>query len=749
MSIEMLVKSKNAATVRIKQGKNERPLYPHQIEAIQELNKINKKESFSTLVVLPTGAGKTATASIWLLSAAINNSKKILWLAHRHLLLEQAADAFSFNAFSDLVINRQSFKYRIISGQHDKPIHVKNDDDVLVVSKDSIIRNLESLDDWIKGEDELFVVIDEAHHATARSYRRVLDYVKSKIANVKVIGLTATPFRTSKQEKGLLGEVFSDPKDLKGNGGMVYEISLKKLIEKGILSSPKFESCETEISVGDELGLDAIKSIERLDVIPEDIAECIAKNKDRNHFIAKTYVKDCEKYGQTLVFALNRIHALTLKTVFEAEGKDKGIKAGVIMSGTKTEFIGIDVSSEENQRQIEAYRNGEIQVLINVNILTEGVDLPKTQTVFLTRPTVSVVLMTQMIGRALRGEKAGGTKDAYIISFIDNWNDKIAWINPESIIDDNEGFLEKDYEYKKRLLRTISIELLAEFAKIANEAVDTSRLERIDFIKRVPLGMYVFTFIDENSMEHNHQILVYDNSKQRYLDLISALPAMFEEFGIDEEIIPQEMLDELLEQCEDTYFNGDMIPPYIRRDIEYLLKYFAQKESAPLFISLGDTQPLDLSVIAKKIVDEDMGIIKQKAYTDKLWEDEKSLLRVYFGHRYFFQRQLDTEIHKELGIFHVSDNIPNKIYEDRHLEDIPLYKWKEFAPKKYEQMKELVFSNAQKGDKYICAICGKTSFYKAIFQIDHIFPMSKGGKTNVDNLQLLCRTCNMRKSDKI
>lgn len=78
-------------------------------------------------------------------------------------------------------------------------------------------------------------------------------------------------------------------------------------------------------------------------------------------------------------------------------------------------ITGITISNADNERKIEAYRNGEIQVLINVNILTEGTDLPKTHTVFLTRPTVSTTLMTQMVGRALRGLKAGGTKEAYIV----------------------------------------------------------------------------------------------------------------------------------------------------------------------------------------------------------------------------------------------------------------------------------------------------------------------------------------------
>ena len=125
-----------------------------------------------------------------------------------------------------------------------------------------------------------------------------------------------------------------------------------------------------------------------------------------------------------------------LRPLFEKIGKERGleIKAGVIVSGTTVDFIGIDISNEENERQINEYKNGEIQVLIIVNILTEAPDLPKTQTVFLTRPTVSTALMTQMVGMALKGVKAGGTEKAYIVNFIDNWGDKIAWVDPESII---------------------------------------------------------------------------------------------------------------------------------------------------------------------------------------------------------------------------------------------------------------------------------------------------------------------------
>ena len=563
-----------------------------------------------------------------------------------------------------------------------------------------------------------------------------------------MLGLTATPFRTSEQEQGLLGKepLFTDD--------IVYKVDLDTLIKREILSTPICESCNTELMLGNELGLSAIKNIERLDLIPEDIIKNITNSKERNRFIVKTYFEDDNyvKYGQTLVFALNKIHAFTLKALFEEYGKKYGIKTGVIVSDTSSDFIGIDVSDEENKRQIEEYRNGEIQILINVNILTEGIDLPKTKTVFLTRPTISTVLMTQMIGRALRGEKAGGTKEAYIVSFVDNWNNKIAWVNPETILSAEENeFPENDYEYTKRNIRLISIEKLEEFARIADETVNTLALEGMDFIKRIPLGMYVFTFIDEDNMEHNHQILVYDNSEQRYIELIAALHAIFNDFGVADEVIDEKSLSAMIIQCEETYFDYDMIPPYNRRDIEYLLKYFAQKESSPLFIPLKNREPLDLSRIAKEIADKDMRQSEKTVYVNSLWDDEKSLLRVYFGNKYFFTRQLQTEIDKFYGDFPVFNGESITIGEIIDLESLTLQELYKVAPEVGRKIKDSVSLAARTPDGlYHCAYpgCKKAFPHKALFQIDHIIPMSKGGKTRLDNLQLLCRSCNQKKSDR-
>lgn len=756
--METIVSNENAKTVEVMKGQNPRNLYAHQLDAINELNSNDEKENMSALVVLPTGAGKTMTAVRWLLSTAINKNKKVLWIAHRHLLLEQAADAFAINAYSDIILNRQTFKYRIISGNHDRPIHIKPDDDILVMSKDSLAPSPNALDSWLAGEEELYFVIDEAHHTTAKSYGKIINYLKAKDLRLKLLGLTATPFRTSEQEQGLLGKIFTD--------GIVYQTDLRNLIKKGILATPHFEEYHTESLLGENLEPRAIKRISQSDIIPEALQKQIVDNAMRNKFIVNQFFKNGnpKRYGKTLVFALNKIHAYSLKKLFEEEAKKQGMKLGigVIVSGKSSEFIGIDISNKDNQEQIEAFGlpsddPKSIQILINVNILTEGADLPRTQTVFLTRPTTSTVLMTQMIGRALRGENAGGTNKAIIVSFIDQWRDKIAWVNPEIVISTEENeFSESESQREKSEIHLISVAKIEEFAKIADDAVDTTYLEGIDFSERIPLGMYMFSYMDTdgsgNYVEHNHQILVYNNSKIYYENLIGSLPDLFAEYQIREETIDMEKLDEMIQHCEIIYFEKNMFPPYDWRDIEALLKFYAQKELEPLFVPFKEEnrQKVNLERIAKDIIANDMPPSKEKIYIEDLWEDENTLLKAYYRDKLYFIKQLDTEKHKLQGLQPIFSGKPDNTTDEMvNLSRFNLYDVCEKNPEIGNALKEIVYSKARVTENsYACMICRKISSNKGFFEIDHIRPLSKGGLTEENNLQLLCRACNRKKSNQ-
>lgn len=230
-----------------------------------------------------------------------------------------------------------SFRFRVISGasSHDRTSDIQPSDNLLIVSKDSIGRNLDRLDKWLAVEQELYLIVDEPHHSAAKTYRKVIDYVRSKVPSVKLIGLTATPFRTAEEEQGLLAKIYSDD--------IAYQIGLKELINRQILSKPIFEAYYTDEEYGDSLGLDAWESIQHLDVLPDDIAEQIAVSAARNKLIVDTYRAKQKQYGQTIVFAVNVVHAIQLSALLN---KAK-IKADFIVSDVKDSITGVTISRAE------------------------------------------------------------------------------------------------------------------------------------------------------------------------------------------------------------------------------------------------------------------------------------------------------------------------------------------------------------------------------------------------------------------
>ena len=741
----------------IKTSMNPRTPYPHQQEAMKNMDLMDTLDSYSTLVVLPTGGGKTYTASTWLLANALDKKKKVLWLAHRQTLLDQAAASFIKYAYQSTAPNISSFTFRIISGakEHDRMIDIDPNDDLLIASRDSVRRNLNRLDSWLKGEDVIFLVIDEAHHSTTMAYRKVIDYIKKKVPHVKMIGLTATPSRTSENERGLLAKIFTDGiKDnqvVRGDIGIAYDISLKELISKGILSRPIFESHPTHISYGEHLGLKALESIEQKDNLPEDIKEQIAKNAARNKLIVDTYLEKQKEFGQTIVFAVNRSHAYQLSGVF----KDAGVAADFVVSDLRDSSGKITVSPEDNKRKMQEYREGKLQILINVEILTEGVDFPQTKTVFLTRPTVSTILMTQMIGRALRGG-SGGTELAYIVPFIDDWNDHIAWVNPRTLFDnENAEFKETKQERENRILRLISIQKIEEFAALVNGNIDTSDLEKVPFIKRMPVGMYSFRYLEEDDgADIFYQVMVYDSTRSAYKEMMASLQVLFEAFEMtDKEYIPTTVLREMERRCANTYFLGEMIPSYQSKDIMHILKYYAQKRILPNFYTFDDidNSRIDPSIPAKKIWDEDMGARQRAEYLNNLWDSkEDNLIRIFFQNKLYFVRSVDIEYEKlaHPELFKETEKVK---FGRKKLEDLPLEEIGKIDPELEKSLRDRAFKKALTPQgKYRCSnpYCGRESANRGYFEVDHIVAMNNGGKSVPENLQILCTFCNRKKGDK-
>ncbi len=747
-----------AGTVTVAQSESGLKLYDHQKDAFHNLQEEiikSNKNPFAGLLVLPTGGGKTLTAAHWVAKNILDNNKKVLWIAHRHELLEQAQKTFAEKlAFKDIFTNKPSFNYRILSGIHDKPVNIKRTDDIIISSKDSLNAGFDYLyKNWIKNNiDEIFLVVDEAHHATAKTYRRLIANLKDKVSQFRMLGLTATPFRTAEGEKGLLRKVFPDD--------IVYKTDLRDLIRLGILSEPHFEEIKTEYDVIKKHGLTEdqidelkLKFKDLTAILGETIIHTIATNRERNLAIVSRYISQKSKYKQTIVFALNVDNAIALNALFSKAG----VKSDYVVSSIRDAATGVTISNEENKEKIKKFRAGETDVLINVNILTEGTDVPNVQSIFLTRPTISSILMTQMIGRGLRGPKAGGTKDAYIVSFVDEWQNKISWINPEKLfIGNNVDFEDKDYETQKRIIRFVSIHKIEEFAILNDQLIDPkvrAELERLAFINRFPIGIYQFSYFNEaeDSEEIDCGVLVYDNVYQAYNDFINSLPELFLEHGLDKrDSLTDDELIHYAEIVEKEFFDGCLkYPAYYTQDIKDILQYYAIKDQIPPFVKLEDREKYDIDKIAKEIVDQNMGERDQAEMLNRIWESTEIAWQVFFNYdKRNFLREVNLAISRYSypDLFKKKPVTPNDEKELRRLEQLSLYEIWEFNPEYWRQLSNAVYDKFKDEDGfYYSAKSGYKSKAKIVFQIDHIIPMSQGGLTVLDNLQLLTRRENGEK----
>jgi ATP-dependent helicase IRC3 len=431
---------------------------------------------------------------------------------------------------------------------------------------------------------------------------KLIQNIQENVSHFQMLGLTATPFRTAESEQGLLKKVFPDD--------IVYKIDLRTLIRLGILSEPHFEEVATGLNFIKDLTEEQIEQLNYFDIdsIGTGIAKTIAENDERNLTIVNKYLLNKEKYKQTIVFALNVDNAIALNALF----KEAGVKSDYVISTVKDQATGVTISSKDNKNKIAKFRNEEIEVLINVNILTEGTDVPNVQSIFLARPTISSILMTQMIGRGLRGLKAGGTKEAYIVSFIDDWQNRVSWVNPEKLfIEDNINFKDVDRETKKQILRLVAINKVEEFAILTNKIIDPEKreeLEKLNFIERFPLGIYQFRFLeqhnDEEPIERNCEVLVYDNILQSYTDFVNALPSFFEQNNLTErDVLDEDELEEFAEQIEGKFFKGTLkYPAYHLQDIKDILQYYTIQDEVPVFIELKDREKYDIDKIASEII---------------------------------------------------------------------------------------------------------------------------------------------------
>lgn len=593
---------------------------------------------------------------------------------------------------------------------------------------------------------DVVVVIDEAHHTPARSYRMMIEHVKKMTDHWRLLGLTATPTRTVEQEKPILGAIYTS--------GIVYKMDLPTLVAQGHLARPRFERVET--NVRPDVTLAQIERAKRMDLsgLGEKTIRDLAEHSSRNNLVVSTYAENRVKYGKTLVFAINIDNALALNALFHA----REVKSGVVVSSLRN-GSGASISDESNRDVIDAFRRDEIDVLVNVAILTEGVDVPDIKSVFLTRPTVSTILMTQMIGRALRPKLRERANEAHIVSFVDDWQDKIAWVNPEQL------YLEKNLsphadgqdsrERAGQLVRLVSISKIYELARMLDRSFDRRNREPGRFIELIPVGFYSLRYLrratsDAEPDERNREILVYDNVRKRYADFIEFIPQLIQSYGVDQNGEMDDTTAQFLalKAEEHFFYDHEELLAYSREDIEDLIRFVFDTHEHPEFIELKERLDLDVDRLAQRILTDRMKPFEERDYLNAEWEHEGAHWQALFDHdQRRFLREVDLAKQKRLhpGLFKAVV-LPKVILDPRALEDLPLYEIRRFDPHRWKTLTEAVFARARGDDgKYECAVSGFKSSDRRRFEIDHIEPMANGGKTVLDNLRLLERGENRRR----
>lgn len=450
--------------IKIKEGKEKYSMFPYQEEAIKNLEKLDKVyDTYRTLVVVPTGGGKTRIAVEYLNRNVLNRQgTKVLWICERLSLLTQAHHSFVDHTYRDsLEHGGKPFKAseitaHVFSSQDTsfREEYKSEDVQMVFVTKQTLCKMFgfpgikgkqqkadKSFQGWLENTDELTVIIDEAHHAVGDDYRNIIRTLLSMVQKKKIhiIGLTATPKNTNGSR---IEEIFLHGIDLKSEMPTdktcyASRVSINQLIAEGYLAKPflakKKDSSPEKLS-DEELCNRIIDTYEKGVCA---LALETPSSQDEDTKVPKE-LNPNNSFGQTVIFVKSREVARLLWSKFLAHEIDCGISISTDGNNDLTQYknlqdyINKDLSSDQIVKIYEErYAKNILPVIVSVDKFKEGVDVPKTQTVFIARDSSTEISVTQMVGRALRGVLQGGTSEAYLVEFEDEQLNKILWEVPE------------------------------------------------------------------------------------------------------------------------------------------------------------------------------------------------------------------------------------------------------------------------------------------------------------------------------
>ena len=375
-------------------------LYPYQRQVLRDILQSLSTPDKRVVAHLPTGAGKTriaAHAACRLLNEDDRDNSLVIWLASTEELCDQAADTLS-RAWKNLGLRK--------TGIH--RYWGNRTFDLRGLSSGFLVTGLAKLRSAAANDVTLLahlancvsaVVFDEAHQAIASTY----EFVTEQLCSVRppLLGLTATPGRTANLTEAdyRLASMFNHNKvsiDPKGHGSPVTY-----LIHNRYLADPRFIpiDIDSDVSIRDpKPGIDYSRS---------DL-DSLGRDRRRTSKIVELAGEAVRRHPRTIVFCPSVESALSCHN-------------HLVNSGIRSAAITGKTPGDERRASINKFRSAdrEHMVLFNYGVLTAGFDAPRTRCVIIARPTTSLVLYSQMAGRAMRGPRAGGNSTAEILTVAD------------------------------------------------------------------------------------------------------------------------------------------------------------------------------------------------------------------------------------------------------------------------------------------------------------------------------------------
>ena len=391
-----------------------------------------QKENSRMLVHMPTGTGKTKTAMHTIchyINFSLHKQGLILWIAHSSELLEQAYETFAavwrHLGSGDICVYRLWGK--------DSPALDNEVNGIVFCSIQKLMSIRDTDRDYFEklhGNCRL-IAYDEAHKASAEHTKGILEALMVQDVDMpprSLLGLTATPGRSTEfsESNTLLSELFEDrlitidielmnrlnmPAIYAQNADSFGDDVIGYFQKRGILSRVRKEELTYETCL-------SAKELTRLKHVAEDhgIADfssadlqLIGRNRNRNRAILKRLLDLAADQTPTIVFACGVVHAQLISAMLTLQGVPNALVLG-------------EMEPAERALAIRRFkdRKDEVNILVNYEVLTTGFDATNIECVFITRPTKSIVLYSQMIGRGLRGPMMGGNEECLLIDVRDN-----------------------------------------------------------------------------------------------------------------------------------------------------------------------------------------------------------------------------------------------------------------------------------------------------------------------------------------